>query len=241
MYDPGKVLVMGGGGGGGGLPTASAEIIDLGAASPAWQWTGSMAYPRRQHNATLLADGKVLVTGGTSSGGFNNGTEAVFAAELWDPASGKWTALNPMQVKRLYHSSAVLLPDARVLSAGGGRPAGVAAGDNENAEIFSPPYLFNGPRPVLQSVPASVSYGQAFTVQTPDAASISQVTWVRLSAASHGINMNQRFNRLPFTVGTGAVTVTAPTSPNLAPPGHYMLFIINAAGVPSVAKIVQIL
>jgi hypothetical protein len=157
LYDDGKVLVMGGGD----PPTATAEIIDLNAVTPTWQWTSSMAYARRQHNATLLADGKVLVTGGTSSGGFNDGTNAVFAAELWDPATGKWITLSAMQIKRLYHSSAVLLPDGRVLSAGGGRPAAIAAQDNEDAEIFSPPYLFNGPRPTITGAPATVSYGQS--------------------------------------------------------------------------------
>src|SRR5205823_4531856 len=103
MYDDGKLLMIGGGN----PPTATAEIIDLNASPPIWQWTNSMKFARRQMNATILPDGKVLVTGGTSSSGFNDATLAVLAAELWDPASGQWTTLASMQVSRVYHSTAL--------------------------------------------------------------------------------------------------------------------------------------
>ena len=87
----------------------------------------------------------------------------------------------------------------------------------------------------------SVSYGQTFPVQSPEAASIVRATWIRLSSVTHAFNMNQRMNRLTVTQnGTGSVSVTAPASPNQAPPGHYMLFLIDANGVPSVAKIIRI-
>jgi hypothetical protein len=238
MYDNGKVMITGGGN----PPTSTAEIIDLNAATPAWQFTGFMQFARRQMNATLLPDGKVLATGGTSSAGFSDATSPVLAAEMWDPATGQWTTMASMQIPRLYHSTALLLPDGRVLSAGGGRPAAYSGGvDHWNAEIYSPPYLFKGPRPVITSAPSGLSYGQAFSVQTPDAATITDVTLVRLSSVTHSFNMNQRFNRLSFTRGAGVLNITAPSNPNLTPPGHYMMFILNGNGVPSIAKIIQIL
>src|SRR6185436_19481573 len=125
--------------------TATVEVINLRSPSPAWSYSAPMANARRQHNGTLLPDGTVVVTGGTSGEGFNNAVGAVFAAELWRPLTGTWSTLASMSVPRLYHSTAILLPDGRILSAGGGRPpaAGEPAGtEHRDAEIFSPPYLF---------------------------------------------------------------------------------------------------
>jgi hypothetical protein len=239
MYEPGKVLVVGGAQD---PPTPTAEVIDLNAAAPAWRSVASMSAPRRHLNATILADGTVLATGGTSSNGFNSSEGAVYTAELWNPATEQWQTLASMGVPRLYHSSAILLQDGRVLSAGGGRSEATATVDQENAEIFSPPYLFKGTRPTIASAPtASVAYGQTFFVGTPDAASIAQVTLVRLSSATHALNMNQRFNRLSFAVASGGLNVVAPPAANIAPPGHYLLFVINKEGVPSIARTIQIL
>jgi len=235
VYDDGKVLTMGGDD----PPTASAEIIDLNQADPHWRWTGSMRYARRQLNATIMADGKILATGGTASPGFNDATKAVLAAESWDPETGVWTTMASMKVPRLYHSTALLLPDGRILSAGGGRPAPVNGVDNPNVEIYSPPYLFKGARPQLTNAPASIRYGQDFIAETPDQ-DIVKATWIRLSAVTHSFNMNQRINYLTVTPAAKGVSVTAPTDPNLTPPGHYMLFLINSKGVPSIAKIMQI-
>lgn len=243
MYDAGKILIVGGGT----TPTNTAERIDLTTGGP-WSSAGAMAVARRQQNATLLADGKVLVTGGTNVTGFNAApsTSAVLAAELWDPANPSvWKPLASMSHNRLYHSEALLLPDARVLSVGSGQPSATGLTDDYTAEIFSPPYLFKADgtpaaRPVISSAPTSVTYGQLFTVKTTSASSIARVTWIRLSAVTHSFNQSQRMNVLSFTKGTGQITVTAPANFNLAPPGHYLLFIVNASGVPSVAKIVKI-
>jgi hypothetical protein len=229
IYDAGKILLVGGGD----PPTNTAEVIDLTVPSPLWSYTGSMANARRQHNATALPDGTVLITGGSSGGNFDNSSYPVYAAELWNPSTRQFTTLASNTVYRGYHSTALLLPDGRVLSAGGD-----VAG--ASAEIFSPPYLFNGPQPTITSAPSSVQYGQAFYVSTPDAANISQVTWLALGAPTHGFDQNQRFNRLSFSQAAGGLTVTAPSSPNLAPPGHYMLFLVNSSGVPSVAAMVSI-
>jgi len=238
MYEPGKVLIVGGGS----QATVSAEVINLNDASPGWRYTGSMTYPRRYLNATILPDGKVLVTGGSSSSAFSDPNGKVLNAETWDPAVGSWSSMAAMSTSRLYHSTALLLPDGRVLVAGGGGDGAGGDIDHYNAQYYSPPYLFRGQRPTISSAPATVGYGQTFAVVTPDAGAITQVTLVRLSSVTHEFNENQRFNRLAFTGrpdGT-ALDVTAPSASNLCPPGHYMLFVLNSAGVPSIAEIVRI-
>src|SRR6266478_8165177 len=244
MYNDGKVLVTGGSpcdfydAGCTTYPTATAEIIDLNRPTPTWTYTGSMVTGgRKLFNATLLADGKVLVTGGTRGTEGPNAmpTDPAYTCELWDPVTGTWTAMASMTVVRTYHSIALLLPDGRVLSAGG-----AFANGGPSAEIYSPPYLFNGARPTITSAPASVAYGQSFFVGTPDAANISNVTLIALSSVTHGFNMGQRISRPLFSQATGGVNVTAPSNPNSVPPGYYMLFILNTNGVPSVASIVQI-
>ena len=237
MYEPGKVLLAGGSQcvwNECSSVTATAEVIDLTSATPAWRAVSSMAHPRKQLNATILPDGRVLATGGSSGPtGFDDSTQPVNAAEVWDPVTENWTTWASASVYRGYHSTALLLPDGRVLQAGGN--VGGAS-----AEIFSPPYLFNGPRPTIASSPRTVNYGQTFFVETPDADNITKVSLIRLSAVTHSFNMSQRFNALGFTTGSGGLNVAAPANPNLAPPGHYMLFILNTSGVPSVAEIVRV-
>ena len=239
MYDAGKILLVGGGG-----PTNTAEKIDL-ITGGGWEGAGGMRVARRQMNATLLADGTVLVTGGTNASGFNSmpTNDDVLAAERWDPATG-WTQLARQTHYRLYHSTTLLLPDARVLSVGSGQPAASGLTDDFTAELFSPPYLFSldgspAARPVIGSAPGSVSYGEAFTVGTANTENIEKITWIRLSTVTHSTNMNQRLNYLTFTrPNASTLSVTAPTDRNLAPPGHYMLFLVDQNGVPSVARIV---
>ncbi len=234
MYNNGQILLTGGGVG----PTATAEVINLNDPVPTWSYTGTMAYARRHANATLLPDGTVLVTGGTSGVPFDDNTNPVYPAELWNPATGTWSILASLSVYRGYHSVALLLPDGRVLS-GGGQCYGDTNCNPNSAEIFSPPYLFAGARPTITSAPASISGGQTFFVATPDAANITQVTWIRLGAVTHTFNQEQRINFLSFSQATGGLNVTAPPSANLAPPGFYMLFLLSS-GVPSVASIIQV-
>jgi PKD repeat protein len=181
----------------------------------------------------------VLVTGGTGGTEFNDLTRMVRAAEIWDPATGVWTTLAGSSVDRGYHSVALLLPDGSVLQAGGGAAPGVAI-DQLNGQLFSPPYLFRGARPRISAAPTAIAYGGTFTLTTPDAASISQVTLIRAGSVTHGSDMNQRFQRLSFAHGAGALTVSAPTDRNAVPPGHYLLFILDGNDVPSVAAIVQL-
>jgi galactose oxidase len=233
MYQPGKILYVGGG-----RTTNTAEIIDLNRPAPTWEWTGSMAHKRRHLNATILADGQVLVTGGTSGTSFSDEGSAVHVAELWNPGTGKWTPMASGSVSRVYHSTSLLLRDGRVLHTGSGDASGAI--DHRNGEIFSPPYLFRGTRPKISSGPSAVNYGEKFLVATPTPSSIARVTWIRLGSVTHAFDMNQRFQELSFTSVSGGLNVVAPSNPNLAPPGHYLLFILSGTGVPSIAKIVRI-
>ncbi|MBA3318170.1 MAG: DUF1929 domain-containing protein [Gemmatimonadales bacterium] len=219
-------------------PERSAEIIDLADPSPAWAPTGSMSVARRQTNLTILADGKALMTGGTSACGFTSEAGAVFSAEMWDPATGQWSTLASAGVVRVYHSTTALLPDGRVLATGGGDGAG--ATQQRTYEIFSPPYLFKGPRPTYDLATTSMRYGQPFTVATPNAAAISKVTLIRLASSTHAFDMSQRLNTLAFTAAADgqSLTLTPPAAGRIAPPGPYLLFILNEQGVPSVAQTV---
>ncbi|MDX6707936.1 MAG: hypothetical protein QOI48_3782 [Solirubrobacteraceae bacterium] len=258
MYDRDKIIYIGGGNAPaseGHVPTANAEIIDLGKDDPDWVATDPMSFPRRHHNATILPDGTVLVTGGTRGGGgpgdgFNDLTRGatVHIPELWDPKTGKWTQLAAEQVDRCYHATAVLLPDATVLSAGSGEYApwlgsgeeNFTEDNHRNGQIFSPPYLFKGERPVISEAPDLVTYGGTYTVKTEQAHDIDKVSLVRLSSVTHAFNMNQLINFPAFVPAGGELLVTAPDSRNATPPGHYMLFILTKAGVPSVAKILRV-
>jgi Domain of unknown function (DUF1929) len=257
MYEPGKILYAGGGGHTGwptpdqksNTPTATAEIIDLNQPSPSWQNTAAMSAPRRHLNSTLLPDGQVLITGGTRGSGFVNGDPglAVREAEVWNPATGDWTTLASNSLMRVYHSVSLLLPDGTVLHGASGdamaiQPGGavVPVPPQRNHEIFSPPYLFKGARPSISSVPATVTYAEEFAVATPNAAQITDVRWIRLGTVTHAFDMGQRANGLTFTRTATGVQVTAPGNSNLAPPGHYMLFILNRNGVPSAGRIIRI-
>ena len=238
MYRPGRVLILGGSDPPDGLPTSTAEVIDLNSAAPEWRYTGSMGYPRRQFNATLLADGSVLATGGTSAAGFSEPAGAVHLAEVWNPATGVWSPLASNRVTRVYHSTTLLLSDGRVLHSGSGDGADLPR--ELTAEIFSPPYLFRGPSPSIIDAPEAVTYGEVFSVATPDAPRIVRAALVRLGSVTHGFNQNQRFLELSFQRAAGGLTVTGPATGNVAPPGHYMLFIFNSSGVPSQARIIRI-
>ncbi|MBI3874634.1 MAG: DUF1929 domain-containing protein [Verrucomicrobia bacterium] len=247
MYDDGKVFLTGGNpqepffeGPFQYFPSRIAEVINLNDAQPAWRRVAPMNIGRRFGTATLLPDGKVLVTGGSSAPGFNNVAGAAFFAELWDPVTEQWTVLAAQARPRGYHCNSLLLPDGRVVSTGGGHPDPVDGTAEPNAEFFSPPYLFKGARPTISAAPNTTTYGQTFSVQTPDAANVANVNWIRIGDITHNFNQNQHINRLAFTKTATGVQVTAPASSVLAPPGHYLLFLLNSNGVPSIAKIIQI-
>ncbi len=243
MYEPGKIMVVGGDNASS-PTTAMTETLDLttGEPYPQYHVVGSMQSPRKYLNATLLPDGTVLATGGTSASGENDSRGRVLTSELWNPTTGQWTTLASNGVTRIYHSTALLLPDGRVMSMGGGRPSDAIQGDPDHldAEIFSPPYLFRGARPTISHAPDAIDYRQNFEIDTPEAADISQVTLVRLGSTTHTVNMDQRFNRLSFSRVDGHLIAASPQSGTYATPGYYMLSVLNAAGVPSVSKIIHL-
>ncbi|HEY9229854.1 MAG TPA: LamG-like jellyroll fold domain-containing protein, partial [Gemmatimonadaceae bacterium] len=175
MYLPGKIMKTG-------TPhdpdlppdpsTNKTYVIDMNAASPSWTQTAPMAFPRTYHNTTVLPDGNVLVTGGGITSDAVDQSGGVLAAEMWSPVTQTYQTMASGQVARLYHSLAILLPDARVLVAGGGRFNGFPSSDPSdhlNAEIYSPPYLFKGARPTITSAPQTAAYGASIAVQSPDA------------------------------------------------------------------------
>ncbi|MET0564661.1 MAG: galactose oxidase-like domain-containing protein, partial [Gaiellaceae bacterium] len=240
MYRAGKILKTGTWGDSGvDYPgDGRAAVIDLNQPSPAWREVAPMAFARQFHNLIALPDGNVLAMGGATRGGGVDPTKAVLTPEIWNATSETWTSMAPMATPRMYHSTSLLLPDGRVVVAGGGRKGG--ATDFPSAEIYSPPYLFRGPRPTLSSAPGQVQYGSSFDVMTPDAANIASISLIHSGSMTHAFDENQRLLMLNFTRGSGKVTVTAPANGNLAPPGYYMLFIVDTNGVPSVGSFVRV-
>ncbi len=219
---------------------ANTYVLDMNQPAPLWRPTAPMAFPRGHHNLTLLPDGTALVTGGGRTTDGVNTDLAVYEAELWSSVTEAWTTMASMQRPRLYHSTALLLPDGRVLSAGGGRFVGFPQIDQLNAEIYSPPYLFRGFRPAITSAPTTVQYATSFFVGTPNATNISRVTLLASGAVTHSVNMQQRFLELAFQQANGGLDVQLPANTNVAPPGDYMLFLIDANGVPSMASFVAL-
>ncbi len=188
MYQPGLILQAGGGdyaNGGSNHPgSAAASLININSGGPVITPTASMALGRHWSTSTVLADGTVLVTGGALG---NNTSEGVaYAAERWDPATGRWQTLASAQRPRLYHSSALLLHDATVLVSGGGAPGPT----NElNAEIFYPPYLYAADggaaiRPLIDGVPGTAGWGQLSTITMHDSSRVTRVTLVRTGSVT---------------------------------------------------------
>jgi hypothetical protein len=241
MYAPGKILKAGTASDGNSAvrPSSPATwVIDMNGTSPSWRQVAPMANPRAFLNLTTLPDSSVLATGGETTADGTTLANAVTAAESWSPTTEAWTTLASAQIPRFYHSVALLLPDGRVLVGGSGNDGAVP---NElSYEIFSPPYLFKGPRPTIGSTPSSVGYGQAFSVSTPDAARISSAVLVAPAAVTHAFDENARRVPLTFSPTAGGLTVQAPANGDVAPPGWYMLFLVDSNGVPSVATWVRV-
>jgi hypothetical protein len=239
-YAP-RVFIMGGGN----PSTATTELIDLSAPSPAWVFGPGMSQPRIEMNAVMLPNGKVLALGGSYND--EDTATASLNADLYDPASNTFSSAGANAYARLYHSVALLLPDATVWVAGGNPQRGTY---EPRMEIYRPAYLFttdasgnvvDATRPVIASAPSGVNYGSSFTVQTSDAASISSVVLVRAGGVTHAFGMDQRLVGMSFSMTDSShLSVTAPPNGNIAPPGYYLLFLLNNAGVPSVASFVQV-
>jgi hypothetical protein len=201
-----------------------------------------MSRPRVQGNSVLLPNGKVLALGGSARN--EDANSASLAADLYAPATSTWSSAGTATYARLYHAVALLLPDATVAVMGSNPTRGLY---EQHIEIYSPAYLFNvndgaAIRPVITSAPANIGYGAGtFIVQTPNSpGNVSSVVLVRPGSATHAFDMEQRVVGLRFVQNSGSLAVNLPPSPNIAPPGYYMLFVLNNAGVPSLAKFVKL-
>ena len=235
-YRP-RVMIFGGSN----PATATTEIIDLAAPSPLWQFGPSMSQGRIQMNATILPNGRVLAVGGSVND--EQAASASLNADLYNPATNTFSSAGANVYPRLYHSGSLLLPDATVMLVGGNPTRGSY---EQHIEIYSPSYLFNAngtpaTRPTIDGVtPGTFGYGQVFQVAVANPSSIASVVLVRPGAQTHAFDMEQRLVGLSFSAGSGVLNVTAPPHGNIAPPGYYMLFVLNTAGVPSVARFVQL-
>ena len=233
MFQPGRIIQMGG-------ASSAALVIDINGAQPVVTSTQSMSTQRQWVSATVLPDGKVLGTGGSAVE--NQLTGVNNSAEIWNPATGTWTVGASAVNARLYHGSALLLPDASVLIAGGGAPGPLK---NLNAEIYYPPYLFDATgaravRPEIISAPDTLLPGASFQVGVSGAANISRVSFIKTGSVTHSFNMDQRYLQLPFTANGGLLTAQLPSRAGDVPPGYYMLFVLNDQGVPSVSRMVRV-
>ena len=243
LYDIGKILITGGA-----KPaTNTTTLIDINGPSPIVTAGPSMSMPRRHGNLTILSDGTLLKTGG-HTGSTHQSFEpekAVYSAEIWSPETNQWTTVASMRVNRLYHSTAILLPDGRVFSGGTGYPFELKH-NQSNGEIYSPPYLFNSDgslaeRPSISSAPDSVGYDHNFTVDIDSNLPIEKVHLIKLGTVTHHQNFGQRLVPLTFEQHGNQLALSSPEGANIAPPGYYMLIAVDSDGRPSVAKMLQVL
>ncbi|MFO1069348.1 MAG: RICIN domain-containing protein [Geminicoccaceae bacterium] len=251
LFDVGKLLTIGGApaySGSTANATDTAYVIDF-SGGPDVPVTltrqRSMAFPRAMHNSVVLPTGDVVVIGGMNqSVGFSD-RGSVLMPEIWSPVTGTFTRLPPMAVPRNYHSMALLLLDGRVMAGGGGLCGLDCTANHPDIEILTPPYLLNpdgtpAPRPELRAAPPSAVLGETISVATsPDAATFALV---RMAAATHSVNNDQR--RIPLAVSGGSAntgySLTIPDDPGIVLPGNYMLFALDAAGHPSVARVINL-
>ncbi len=243
MYDIGKILKAGGAPAYEGQnATKSAYVIDTNAGVSVRK-VAPMAYSRIFSNGVVLPTGEVLVIGGHTFGKPWDDSTSVLVPELWNPVTEQFTKLPAMDVPRNYHSVALLLPDARVLSAGSGLCGGCAT-NHPNAQILTPYYLLNengslATRPVITNAPATGTHGTNISVTTDSP--IKAFSLVRLGSTTHTVNNDQRRIPLKFTsTGTNAYSLALPSNPGVILPGFYMLFAMNEAGTPSVAKMFRV-
>src|SRR5262249_40010343 len=187
-------------------------------------------------------DGRVMVSGGSQVD--NQLTGVNYTVAIWDPSTGVWTSTGAnAAVPRLYHSTAILLPDATVLSLGGGAPGPVT---NLDGEIYTPGYLFDASgapavRPVIQQAPLDLSPGQTFTVRVDNPANIRTLAFMPFDSSTHSFDTTARRIELPFSIqADGSLRVTLPTNSDLVPPGDWMLFAIGNNGAPSIASTILV-
>jgi YVTN family beta-propeller protein len=248
MYDEGRIVVAGGGADTvnnasdttTGTSTTKAYTVDVRGATPVVTPANPMQFARQFANDVVLPNGEVMVIGGNTSGLKFNDTGSILTPEIWNPTTGQWRIAADASVPRNYHSLALLLPDGRVLSGGGG----LGGGDHQDAQLYTPPTLYNADgslatRPALSTAPASIGVATKFTVT--GTAGLRRFSFIKMSAITHCVNTDLRLLSLPFTETLpGNYELTAHSSLNVMTPGYWMLFGLNAAGTHSVAKIILV-
>jgi hypothetical protein len=247
----------------GNLPSKAVRMIDYADAVPTWQQQGDLIQTGSFYKAVALPDGKVLVTSGKDGTRplQNYEQRNVLPVQLFDPSTGTITKLAKTTVSRGLHGNALLLPDATVMIMGDDRINLVPPGDRAyppgdpdqgvaNGQIFKPPYLFSGPeqeavRPVIVSAPDEISYRGQFDVKVEGSADqVKSVSIIRTDFDTHSLESGEKYVKLAFRVkgkaSDGVLRIDSPELPAQAVQGHYMLFVIDNAGVPSVAKHVRL-
>ncbi|WP_424195041.1 galactose oxidase-like domain-containing protein [Ampullimonas aquatilis] len=219
------------------ISNANAYLIDINNGTKVTP-IPKMRFNRAFANGVVLPDGTVLIIGGSGNGKPYDDTEPRRTPELFNPATKSWKNMAPMATTRGYHSVAMLLPDGRVFAGGGGL-CGTCNTNHPDAEIFSPPYLFKGTRPVITSAPATIAYASKFNVTT-SGFGIAKFTLIRLSSVTHSVNTDQRLVELTAGLNGNNYVVSSPLNGNIAPPGYYMLFALDVNNIPSVAKIIKL-
>lgn len=243
MYDAvaGRILTVGGSFNyTGSLATPNANVITINTpnSTPSVATIRSMNYQRQFHNSVALPDGKVFITGGQTKGHSFSDDNSVLTPEMFDPATSTFTLLAGNVIPRNYHSVALLLPDATVFNGGGGL-CGACAANHFDGQIYTPQYLLNGARPVINSVSSSsVPVGGKFTATTNTA--VTKWSLMRYGSITHCINTDQRRIPLTSTAAGLTYTFTLPNDSGVVIPGYYMLFALNSAGTPSVAKTIKV-
>ena len=234
LIGPYKMLYNSGG------TSKQSMIIDVSSGTPQYSQAAASNFHHMTGQAVTLPTGDVLAVGGNSDGNDTKGTP-VMTPELYSTSANSWTSMADIARRRTYHSVAALLPDGRVWSAG----SSFDEVQEPNGQFFSPPYLYRkdgsgqlAARPTATGAPSSVTAGQTFSVSTNNPSDIAYASFVRMAGTTHQVNAGQAFVRLPVTAQSGRVEMRAPTVDE-APPGYYMVFLVNSAGVPSVAPVVR--
>ena len=243
MYDEGKILIAGGAANTSGGSTRTSFTIDINGSNPIVQGTQAMDNARRFPNGIVLPNGEVFVVGGNTSGTKFSDNGTVLVPEIWNPDTGTWRSVSPMQVPRNYHSVALLMTDGRVFVGGGGLCGGCAA-NHQDVEIYSPAYLYNSngslaTRPVITSAPGRAQYGETLSIGA--SANLDRFTMVKMAATTHGLTTDQRFLEIPFSENSsGNYSLSLHQNLNVITPGYWMIFAFNSQGVPSEAHTIQV-
>jgi galactose oxidase-like protein/Kelch motif protein len=233
----GKVLIVGGSATDGGLATTSVQVVDFNqgtSTTPVIRSVASIRNRRKYLLPVILPNGKAVIFGGSSQGNEN----PVYVPEMFDPVNETWTSLAAASIARVYHGVALLLPDGSVWTASSSITRTTS---EKRTEIYRPDYFLSGSRPTITGTPLVGDYGNSITLSTPDPASITMASLVKLPCATHHYDTDARLVWLQVTGrSSNTVTVASPLNANLAPPGYYMIHLLNGSNIPSTASIIKI-